>query len=82
MRVGAQGYTTFALFCGDLVMINMVIVDITTADKYLPDLVHNSKDNVKVDVKELAEPLTIRMEMEKQKFLQPSSRMLFSSCTR
>ncbi len=34
---------------------------------YPPDLVHYSKDNVKVDVKELADPLTIRMEKGKTK---------------
>ena len=61
--VSAQDSTKSAYYCGDLVMINMLTGDIATAYKYLLDLIHYSKGDVKVEAQELSEQLKMRMEM-------------------
>jgi hypothetical protein len=61
--VSAQDYTKSASFCGDLVMINMLTGDISTAYKYVLDLVQYSKGDVKAEAQELADQLKMRMEM-------------------
>ena len=44
-------------------MINLLTGDIPTAYKYLLDLVHYSKGDVKVEARELSEQIKMRMEM-------------------
>jgi hypothetical protein len=44
-------------------MINMLTGDMATAYKYLLDLVHYSKGDVKAEAQELSEQLKMRMEM-------------------
>jgi len=61
--VSVQDYTRSAYYCGDLVMINLLTGDIPTAYKYLVDLVHYSKGDVKVEAQELSEQIKMRMEM-------------------
>jgi len=61
--ITANDYTRSAYYCGDLVMINMLTGDIPTAYKYLLDLVHYSKGDVKAEAWELSEQLKMRMEM-------------------
>jgi serine/threonine protein kinase len=61
--VTAQDYNRSAYFCGDLVMINLLTGDLATSYKYLLDLVHYSKGDVKVEAQELAEQIKMRMEM-------------------
>jgi serine/threonine protein kinase len=46
-----------AYYCGDLVMINLFTGDMKSAYKYLLDLVHYSKGDVKVESQKLAEQL-------------------------
>jgi len=60
--VSVQDYNRSAFYCGDLVMINMLTGDIPTAYKYLLDLVHYSKGDVKVEAQELSEQIKMRME--------------------
>ena len=43
-------------------MINLLTGDITTAYKYLLDLVHYSKGDMKVEAQELSEQIKMRME--------------------
>ena len=52
-----------ALFCGDLVMINLLTGNMKSAYKYLLDLVQYTRGDVKVQVQELSEQLKMRMEM-------------------
>ena len=61
--VSVQDSKRSAYYCGDLVMINLITGDIPTAYKYLLDLVHYSKGDVKVEAQELAEQIKMRMEM-------------------
>jgi len=61
--VTVQDYNQSAYYCGDLVMINLLTGDIPTAYKYLLDLVHYSKGDVKVEAQELSEQIKMRMEM-------------------
>ena len=61
--VTAQDYNRSAYFCGDLVMINLLTGDLAISYKYLLDLVHYSKGDVKVEAQELAEQIKMRMEM-------------------
>jgi serine/threonine protein kinase len=58
-----QDYNRSAFFCGDLVMINMLTGDLQTSYKYLLDLVHYSKGDVKADAQELSEQIKMRMDM-------------------
>jgi len=58
-----QDYNQSAYFCGDLVMINLLTGDLVTSYKYLLDLVHYSKGDVKVQAQELSEQIKMRMEM-------------------
>ena len=60
--VSVQDYTRSASYCGDLVMINMHTGDIPTAYKFLLDLVHYSKGDVKAEAQELSEQIKMRME--------------------
>ena len=61
--VSVQDHNLSAYYCGDLVMINMLTGDIPTAYKYLLDLVHYSKGDVKLEARELSEQIKMRMEM-------------------
>ena len=61
--VTVQDYNRSAYYCGDLVMINLLTGDIPTAYKYLLDLVHYSKGDVKVEARELSEQIKMRIEM-------------------
>ena len=61
--VTAKDYNRSAYYCGDLVMINMLTGDIPTSYKYLLDLVHYSKGDVKAEAQELSEQIKMRMEM-------------------
>jgi serine/threonine protein kinase len=61
--VTAHDNTRSAYYCGDLVMINLLTGDIPNAYKYLLDLVHYSKGDVKVEAQELSEQIKMRMEM-------------------
>jgi len=61
--VTEQDYNRSAYFCGDLVMINMLTGDLQTSYKYLLDLVHYSKGDVRADAQELSEQIKMRMEM-------------------
>jgi serine/threonine protein kinase len=61
--VTVKDYNRSAYYCGDLVMINLLTGDIPTAYKYLLDLVHYSKGDVKVEARELSEQIKMRMEM-------------------
>jgi len=61
--VTVQDYNQSAYYCGDLVMINLLTGDIPTAYKYLLDLVHYSKGDVKAEAQELSEQIKMRMEM-------------------
>jgi hypothetical protein len=44
-------------------MINLVTGDLPTSYKYVLDLVHYSKGDVKVEAQELCEQIKMRMEM-------------------
>ena len=61
--VTAKDYNRSAYYCGDLVMINLVTGDLPTSYKYLLDLVHYSKGDMKVEAQELSEQIKMRMEM-------------------
>ena len=61
--VTANDYNQSAYYCGDLVMVNLLTGDMKTAYKYLLDLVHYSKGDVKVEARELSEQIKMRMEM-------------------
>ena len=61
--VTVQDYNQSAYYCGDLVMINLLTGDIPTAYKYLLDLVHYSKGDVKTEARELSEQIKMRMEL-------------------
>jgi serine/threonine protein kinase len=50
-------------YCGELVKMSISIGDIKSADKYLRDLVHYSKGDVKAQAKELSEQIEMRMKM-------------------
>jgi hypothetical protein len=63
MSVTAHDNNRSAHYCGDLVMINMLTGDMTSAYKYLLDLVNYSKGDVKVEAQELSEQIKMRMEM-------------------
>jgi len=61
--VSVQDYTRSAYYCGDLVMVNLFTGDMKSAYKYILDLVHYSKGDVKVEAQELSEQIKMRMEM-------------------
>ena len=61
--VTANDNNRSAYYCGDLVMINLLTGDIPTSYKYLLDIVHYSKGDVKVQAQELSEQIKMRMEM-------------------
>ena len=61
--VTVQDYTRSAYYCGDLVMINILTGDLATSYKYLLDLVHYSKGDVKAEAQELSEQIKMRMDM-------------------
>jgi hypothetical protein len=63
MSVTAHDNNRSAYYCGDLVLINLITGDITSAYKYLLDLVHYSRGDVKVQAQELSEQIKMRMEM-------------------
>ncbi len=60
--VSVQDYTRSAYYCGDLVMINLLTGDMKSAYKYLLDLVHYSKGDVKVEAQELSKQLKSRID--------------------
>jgi len=60
--VTAHDNNRSAYYCGDLVMVNLLTGDMTSAYKYLLDLVHYSRGEVKVQAQELSEQIKIRME--------------------
>jgi serine/threonine protein kinase len=61
--VTAHDNNRSAFYCGDLVIINLLTGDIPNAYKYLLDLVHYSKGDVKVEAQELSEQIKMRIEM-------------------
>ena len=61
--ITAKDYNQSAYYCGDLVLINLITGDLSTSYKYLLDLVHYSKGEVKVEAQELSEQIKMRMEM-------------------
>ena len=61
--ITAKDYNQSAYYCGDLVLINLITGDLPTSYKYLLDLVHYSKGDVKVEAQELSEQIKLRMEM-------------------
>ena len=61
--ITAKDYNRSAYYCGDLVMINMLTGDLPVSYKYLLDLVHYSRGDVKSQAQELSEQLKMRMEM-------------------
>jgi serine/threonine protein kinase len=61
--VSVHDYNRSAYYCGDLVMINMLTGDMKSAYKYLLDLIHYSKGDVKAEAQELSEQIKMRMEM-------------------
>ena len=63
ISVTANDLRRSAYYCGDLVMVNLLIGDMVSAYKYLLDLVHYSKGDVKVQAQELSEQIKMRMEM-------------------
>ena len=63
ISVPANDLRRSAYYCGDLVMVNLLIGDLVSANKYLLDLVHYSNGDVKVQAQELSEQIKMRMEM-------------------
>jgi serine/threonine protein kinase len=61
--VTANDLRRSAFYCGDLVMVNLLTGDMKSAYKYLLDLIHYSKGDVKVEAQELSEQIKMRMEM-------------------
>jgi len=61
--VTAKDYNRSANYCGDLVMINLLTGDIMGAYKYLLDLVHYTRGDVKAQTQELSEQLKMRLDM-------------------
>ena len=61
--VSVQDYNRSSYYCGDLVMVNLLTGDTKSAYKYLLDLVHYSKGDVKAEAHELSEQIKMRMEM-------------------
>ena len=61
--VTAKDYNRSVYYCGDLLMINLVTGDLPTSYKYVLDLVHYSKGDMKVEAQELCEQIKMRMEM-------------------
>ena len=61
--VSVQDYNRSSYYCGDLVMVNLLTGDTKSAYKYLLDLVHYSKGDVKAEAQELSEQIKMRMEM-------------------
>jgi len=61
--VSVKDYNRSAFYCGDLVMINLLTGDIPTAYKYLLDLIHYSKGDMKEEARELSEQIKMRMDM-------------------
>ena len=62
MSVTANDLRRSAFYCGDLVMVNLLTGDMKSAYKYLLDLVHYSKGDVKVEAQELSEQLKARID--------------------
>jgi hypothetical protein len=62
MSVPAKDYNRSAYYCGDLVMVNLLTGDMKSVYKYLLDLVHYSKGDVKVEAQGLSEQILVRME--------------------
>ena len=62
MSVSAHDFNKSAFYCGDLVMVNLLTGDITTAYKYVTDLATYAKDEVKDEVQELADQIKMRIE--------------------
>ncbi len=63
MSVTAHDTNRSAFYCGDLVIVNLLTGDMTSAYKYILDLVHYSQGDVKTQAQELSEQLKMRMEM-------------------
>ena len=60
--VTAHDNNRSAYYCGDLVLINLLTGDIPASYKYLLDLVHYSRGDVKIQAQELSEQIKMRME--------------------
>jgi serine/threonine protein kinase len=63
MSVTANDLRRSAFYCGKVVLMSLSTGDMKSAYKYLLDLVHYSKGDVKVEAQELSEQLKMRMEM-------------------
>jgi len=61
--VSVQDYSRSAFYCGDLVMVNLLTGDMKSAYKYILDLIHYSKGDVKAEAQELSEQIKMRMDM-------------------
>jgi len=61
--ITTKDYNRTAYYCGDLVIINLLTGDILAAYKYLLDLVHYTRGDVKALVQELSEQIKMRMDM-------------------
>jgi serine/threonine protein kinase len=57
MSTTAKDYNRSSYYCGDLVLINLLTGDMTSAYKYLLDIVHYSRGDVKVQAQELSEQI-------------------------
>ena len=63
LSVTANDQQRSAIYCGKIVMMSFSTGDMASAYKYLLDLVHYSKGDVKTEAQELSEQLKMRMEM-------------------
>ncbi len=61
--VSGKDYNRSAYYCSDLVMINMLTGDIATSYKYLLDIVHYSKGDIKAQAQELSEQIKMRLDL-------------------
>ena len=63
LSVTTKDFRKSALFCGDLVLVNLKIGDIRTAHKYLTDFVYYTEGDIKFEAHELAKQIQHRIEL-------------------
>ncbi len=62
MNMGQKDFSKSAYYCGELLLINLKIGDLTSAYKFASDLVNYAEGEIRALAEELTNQLRIRLE--------------------